>query len=434
MAQTTRRDAPLLPETTGSRQSAKAWGFGPLFDAIKDAVVVADAATGRIMLWNRGAEQMLQYTADDAVSLLLEDLVPPAYKEAHRNGLAKYAETRAGALIASDELIEVPAVRKDGFEVLIELRLSRLDNPLDSGGAYALGLMRDITAQRESEQTVRLVLDASAQAMFALDRFGNCTTANPATAALLRCDIADLLGHNMHAQMHHSRPDGSALLGEDCLIFKTFTAGIPARTADEVFWRKDGTSFAADYQSEPILRGGILLGAVVTFSDISDRQRTEAALFAQMLRAQHEADTDVLTGIGNRRYADEALERLRPGDCVVLIDIDRFKAVNDTYGHKAGDKVLVSLARHLKSHLRAGDTLARLGGEEFLVVLASGGSNAISIVERMAASWKAPVPAATFTAGIAKHTRGATGAESLHRADSAMYRGKRAGRDRVVAY
>ncbi|HVE99322.1 MAG TPA: diguanylate cyclase [Mycobacteriales bacterium] len=427
--------AGLQPDSRDARRpSPTAWGFGALFDAIKDAVIVADASTGRILLWNRGATEMLQYTAEEAVTLQLEDLVPPGLRSAHRRGLAAYAKHRTGPLVASQTPVEVPAIRKDGAQLLIELTLSKIEYPLDPGGAYAMGMMRDITKQRESEQTAQLILDASAQAMFALDRFGNCTIANAAAAALLRCDQADLQGRNMHDLIHHSRADGSAFPIADCSIFRTFNAGVASHSDDEVFWRVDGISFAAEYKSEPISRGGTLLGAVVSFSDISDRKRAEAKAIAEQLRLRHRAETDILTGIGNRRYADQVLAGLQPGDSVVLIDVDHFKAVNDTYGHNAGDEVLVSLGAHLKSQLRAGDHVARWGGEEFLVVIADGGVGAVATIERMAESWAPPLAGMSFTAGIAEHAVGATGANSLKHADDAMYHGKRAGRARVVAY
>ena len=430
-----RRARQRLVTTPAAMPSPAAWGFRtPLFNAINHAVIVADAANGRILLWNRGAEEMLQYTADEAVDLLVEDLVPPAFKEAHRKGLAHYAEFRTGALIDSDAPVEVPAVRKDGHELLIELTLNRIDNPLDPEGAYAMGMMRDVTKERASEQTVRLILNASAQAMFALDRFGCCTMANPAAAALLGCEPSDVQGKNMHEQVHHSHPDGSPFPVEDCQIFKTLLAGIPAHTDNQVFWRADGTSFPVDYKSAPVLRGGVLLGAVVTFSDISDRKRAQAETLAKELQLQHRADTDVLTGIGNRRFANHVLDSLQPGDTVVVVDLDRFKAINDTYGHHAGDEVLVSLAAHMNNQLRAGDSLARLGGEEFLIVLRNGGAAAVAVIERMAKSWEAPVEGTTFTAGVAEHIAGTNGTDTLHWADTAMYQGKRAGRGRVVVH
>jgi diguanylate cyclase (GGDEF)-like protein/PAS domain S-box-containing protein len=410
------------------------WGFGPLFDAIKDAVIVADASTGAVLLWNRGAEAMFQYTQAEAAELLLEDLVPPTFKEAHRKGLASYAKHRAGALIDGDAPVEVPALRKDGGEILVELSLSPIANPRDPEGAYAMGLLRDVTALRESELTVRMVLDASPQAMFALDRFGVCTMANRAAGVLLGHEPASLEGRQMHEVMHHSRPDGSPLPARECPILEEFLRGVPVRIDHEVFWRADGTCFPADLQSEPILNGGILLGGVVTFSDITQRRRQEAEALAREQRLRHRAQTDVLTGVGNRRYFNDVLDSLQPGDAVVMLDVDDFKTINDTQGHNAGDEILVKLAMHLRVSLRSGDSLARYGGEEFVLVLRGVSTGAQGSVERMAKAWAALKTGVTFSGGVAVHPDGGFPPETLRRADEAMYLAKAEGRDRVVTH
>lgn len=401
------------------------WGFGPLFDAIKDAVVVANASTGRILLWNQGAEGLFQYTATEAQHLLLEDLVPEPLKEAHRKGLARFAETGSGELLDSHAPVEVPAIRKDGVQCLVQLTLSRIESPDDPAGAYAMGLLRDVTRLREKEQTVKLMLNAAAQPMFALDVLGNCTLANPAAAHLLGYEPEELEGLNMHAVMHHSYLDGSPFPAEDCQIFQTFRAGVPGHTDSEVFWRRDGTAFPADYRSQPILQGDTLLGAVVGFTDISEAREREAVL-------RNRANTDVLTGIGNRGYANEVLARLQGGDAVVMIDLDGFKAINDTYGHSAGDEILVALAAHLLERLREGDCLARFGGEEFLLVLRDAAQSAPAIVQRIAQEWQSLDRPTTFSAGIAVHRSGSSPLNALERADAAMYEAKRQGRDRIV--
>lgn len=413
---------------------AKAWGFGPLFDGIKDAVIVADASSGRILLWNRGAEGLLQYTADEAQDLLLEDLVPPAFKDDHRKGMREYAKHGGGVLVDSDDPVEVPALRRDGREILIQLSLSRIANPDDPSGAYAMGIMRDVTRLRESEQALKLVLTASSQPTFALDLAGNCTMVNPAASALLGYEPEDLLGKNMHEVMHHSKPDGSVLPQEECSIFQTFRAGLPCRVDNEVFWQRDGQPFPADYQSTPIMGGGTLLGAVVVFSDITSTKLAEAKTAERETQLRLRSMTDVLTGIGNRRYANEVLEDLHVGDAVVMIDVDHFKRINDEHGHNAGDEVLVALASHLRSHLREGDCLARYGGEEFLLVLKGADDAGESIVRRMSGEWpKAPM-STTFSAGVAVYRNGQSSAEVLQQADAALYEAKRQGRDRIVLH
>lgn len=411
-----------------------AWGFGPLFDAIKDAVIVADAGTGRILLWNRGAEALFQYTGAEAQELLLEQLVPPAFKQAHLHGLSEYAAHRGGALLDSDSPVEVPAVRKDGVEILIELALSRIANPRDPGGAYAMGIIRDVTRLRESEQTVKLILDATSQPTFALDIEGNCTLANPAAAALLGYLPEELVGQSMHAVMHHSRPDGAPFPVEECPINQTFRAGLAGHVDTEVFWRRDGTAFPADYRSQPIIGGGTLLGAVVAFDDITALKLATARVQERETQLRQRALTDVLTGVGNRRFANEALNDLAVGDAVVMIDIDHFKQVNDTHGHNAGDEVLVALAGHLKAHLRQNDSLARFGGEEFLLVLRGAPPSAQAVVQRMADDWANPTVRTTFSAGVAVHRDGLSPTETLQQADSALYDAKRQGRNRIVQF
>jgi len=147
-----------------------------------------------------------------------------------------------------------------------------------------------------------------------------------------------------------------------------------------------------------------------------------------------ESRTDPLTGIANRRRAQEVLADLAPGDSVALLDVDRFKAVNDTEGHAAGDQLLRELALFLAAHIRAGDHLARFGGEEFLIVLPDTPvSGAALLLDRLRRQWEARSPTTTFSAGAAEHEAGDFAPATLARADAALYRAKQDGRNRVNA-
>jgi diguanylate cyclase (GGDEF)-like protein len=162
---------------------------------------------------------------------------------------------------------------------------------------------------------------------------------------------------------------------------------------------------------------------------------SQAGLALEQQRAIDEltaaAMQDPLTGVGNRRRAAVLLEALQPSDAVVLIDLDHFKLVNDTAGHAAGDRVLVLLGRFLREAARDADAIARYGGEEFLVVLRGAGGAATAAIGRLLEGWHEQRPLTTFSAGVAVHQLGRSPAATLGRADAALYRAKRTGRDRV---
>lgn len=157
----------------------------------------------------------------------------------------------------------------------------------------------------------------------------------------------------------------------------------------------------------------------------------------QNLADQASADslTDSLTGIGNRRQADALLGNLTPGDALVMIDLDRFKDVNDSLGHAAGDEVLCQVAEYLRAAIRDVDHVVRYGGEEFLVILHDVGDGALATAERLLEGWQALGPTTSFSAGVAVHA-GSESAPALtvEHADIALYLAKTNGRCRVRRY
>ncbi len=130
-----------------------------------------------------------------------------------------------------------------------------------------------------SEARTRLLLESSGEGIFGLSTRGECIFINTAGVQLLGGASADeYLGKPMHDLMHHSRPDGSAYRREICRACRTYTTGEICHVDDEVFWRADGSSFPVEYSSHPIREHNELIGAVVTFSDITERKQAEVAL------------------------------------------------------------------------------------------------------------------------------------------------------------
>ncbi|MFZ2990874.1 PAS domain S-box protein, partial [Ideonella sp.] len=123
-----------------------------------------------------------------------------------------------------------------------------------------------------------LLLESTGEGIFGIDMDGLCTFANRAAAQMLGWRTEEVLGRNMHGLMHHSHADGRHYAEADCPIFNAFRRGLPCRIDGEVLWRRDGSSFPAEYSSYPVIEHGEVRGAVVTFIDISERKRAEELL------------------------------------------------------------------------------------------------------------------------------------------------------------
>jgi PAS domain S-box-containing protein len=134
------------------------------------------------------------------------------------------------------------------------------------------------TALREAEERTRLLLDSTAEAIYGVDLHGVCTFCNPACLRMLGyANHADLMGKKIHDIIHHTNPDGTRHPASACRIYRSYMEGREIHVEDEVFWRADGTAIPVEYWSYPVRRGGQVVGAVVTFLDISLRRQAEEA-------------------------------------------------------------------------------------------------------------------------------------------------------------
>ncbi|MFE1743773.1 PAS domain S-box protein [Coleofasciculus sp. H7-2] len=145
--------------------------------------------------------------------------------------------------------------------------------------------MKDITERQRTEQErsqlanhIQLLLQSTGEGIYGIDLQGRCTFINKAAAQMLGYQPDEVMGKEMHELIHHSRSDGSFYPSVECAIFCAVRKGNSCRIDNEVLWRRDGTAFAAEYSSYPILEGEEIKGAVVTFVDISDRKLAEEAL------------------------------------------------------------------------------------------------------------------------------------------------------------
>lgn len=188
-------------------------------------------------------------------------------------------------------------------------------------------------------------------------------------------------------------------------------------------------------QHHPAFRVRAALSDVIPVKAIGSFELLVEEIIARLVEQHHEVTsrlrTDPLTQLGNRIAADEALDRLAPGDALVLIDVDHFKNINDTFGHASGDAILQHVAGFLRAQLRSTDDVCRFGGDELLIVLRESAESELAarvILQR----WQAQQPPVTLSAGLAVCRTGERGRATLARADEALYAAKNGGRDRLA--
>ena len=176
-------------------------------------------------------------------------------------------------------------------------------------------LREEIAERKQAEETLQrlrdqhaLILNSVGEGVHGFDLEGRVTFENPASAAMLGYEITDLIGRPAHGILHHTRPDGTPYPESECLIYATLRDGLVRHVSDEVFWRKDGTSFPVEYTSTPLRdEEGRIIGVTVVFTDITARKRTQAELeniHKQLLEASRrggmaEIATNVLHNVGN---------------------------------------------------------------------------------------------------------------------------------------
>ena len=282
-----------------------------------------------------------------------------------------------------------------------------------------------------SESRYRAIFDSAAEGIMLLDADLRIVQVNPAFSEITGYMAEEVVGRT--PSMLGSGRHDPAFFGD--LLATLLATG---RWQGEV-WnrRKDGDLYVQWMSAVRIGEVDAPEGFVATMTDITSRKQTEEKL---RFRANH----DALTGLPNRRLFEDRLQSaiasaLRHGErfALMLVDLDRFKGVNDRFGHLAGDALLVEVGRRLQRCVRASDTVARLGGDEFAVILGEvgGREDAVEVAARICASMAEPfelgegVAQIGASVGIALGPQDDADAEELQRrADAALYTVKHGGR------
>jgi PAS domain S-box-containing protein len=251
--------------------------FAGILEIASDAIISVNA-NQIITLYNQGAETIFGYTAQEVIGQPLDILLPGRFAAAHRQHVTDFKETSQRAR-KMGERREIYGRRKDGREFPAEASISKLQ--LEEETVFTV-ILRDISERKQSEQALErlsrqneLILNSVGEGLCGLNATGNITFVNPAAARLLGYQVNDLLGQSIQLILPHSNMDGSPYPLETSPIYAALQDGSVYQATDEMFQRRDGTCFPAEYISTPIWEQEQIIGAVITFRDITDRRVVE---------------------------------------------------------------------------------------------------------------------------------------------------------------
>ncbi len=405
-----------------------------MYEAAPLAFVMWDVNT-LITGWNRQAEEMFGWTREEVLGRsFFEFMVPESERLAVRQMVDAVIERR---------VLQVHSINwnftKNGRQIRCEWNNALLrDGQARITGV--IGLAADITDKMRTEEILKsrvTAIEAAAEAVMITNRGGIIDYVNPAFTQITGYEFNEAVGKT---------PAFLKSGQQDADFYRDFWRAIRSGKAwrgELVNRRKDGSFYTEFMAVSPVAdeQNGIV-GFVAVKHDVSDRKMLEDEL-------RRLATTDVLTGAANRRSllerGEQEFSRARRAGhplTLLMVDVDHFKSINDSYGHSAGDSALQTLVALCRGGLRDADVIGRLGGEEFVLILPdTNEEGAAEVAERLRRRIKeallstdgGQVFALTISIGVAELLGVDESIEdTLKRADSALYRAKSAGRDRVV--
>lgn len=269
--------------------------------------------------------------------------------------------------------LEKRYVRGDGEPIWVSLDVSLVR---DEGGApkHYVIKVQDVTRERHYKEALErathrneLILRSAAEGIFGLDREGRAVFVNPAGARMIGHRVEDLIGRVMHDVCHHTTPDGSPYPREECAIYRALGSGEAHSVSHELFFRADGTSFPVEYESTPIEEAGKIVGAVVTFRDITERRRDREALGESEERYRRLVDLSpnaiAIHADGHYVYVNRASEKLFGASAGEIVGLPLLDLVHPDYKEEAARRVTMApnSAQRAKPYAQK---LIRLDGEE----------------------------------------------------------------------
>ena len=400
------------------------------------ALVITGAdADLTIRQWNPGAERIFGYGPEEAIGRSPFGLLIPAeQRRALQNLAQRHAETEGTVRIVSQN------VTKDGRRISCEW----FNTPIRDDAGQLLGMMsmgQDVTERILTEERMKLwtsVLDHCSEGIMICDAQKRILLVNAAFEKLTGYREGEVLGQT--PSILQSGRQGPSFYAE--MWLELVRSG---HWAGELWNRRKSGEIYPEWLSINAVRdeSALVTHYVGIFSDITARKESEE-------RIRHLAQFDSLTGLPNRALLADRLAQLihaaarsQAKLALLFIDLDRFKEVNDSMGHEAGDLLLISIAKRLQQCVRESDTVARMGGDEFIVATPqlAQAEDAAVVARKVLSAIKEPLSisgtaiAISGSVGICVFPDdGTTASQLIRNADSAMYQAKRSGRDAYRFY
>jgi diguanylate cyclase (GGDEF)-like protein/PAS domain S-box-containing protein len=417
-----------------------------MFRATFDQVAVGITLVSRDLHYLRSNDKFCEivgYSQDELRSMGLRDTnAPAAFSDA-----SDYFGRLAAGKVTGHQLREKELLRKDGSRIWVAIA-SSLVRGADEQPLYFVSVVQDISeakraaaALRESEERFRRTFELAGSGVAHIGMDRRFIRVNRRLCEMLgysEDQLLQLTGRQI------SHPDDLDVINSQRPSL--YAGEIDAVRVEKRYLRRDGSVIWVAF-TMVVERGaaGEPQYEIAFFDDITARKQTEAALRESEERFRQQAHHDALTNLPNRalfydrmQHALALAKRNSWTVGVMLVDLDRFKSVNDTLGHAVGDKLLRQVAERLLKSVRASDTVARLGGDEFAVVLnnLSTPEDATVVAHKIVTAFQAPFQVeghsllATLSIGAALYPNDSIDQETLLKnADAAMYRSKEAGRN-----
>lgn len=409
-----------------------------MMDAVIDGVIKIDPV-GRIIAYNQSAEKIFGYTPSEVMGCNVNMLMPSPYHEAHDEYLGNYMATGKAKIIGIGR--EVQGKRKNGEVFPMSLGVTEVTS---SDHRYFVGMVRDLSVEKALQAELKNkqlflegLIENNDALTFVKDAEGKYLLVNRRFEQVIGYPREDVLGKK-----------DSEIFSEDLAShFRTVDLEV-LETGRVVKAEERFTKFESEYYflstKFPVLNPqGEPVGVCGVATDITDLKRTQHAL-------ERLSEVDELSGLSNRRHfvvlAKQELiraSRYAHQASILMIDIDHFKRINDTYGHQFGDQVITLVGNTIRAQLRSSDIAGRMGGEEFAVLLPNTNlQQAVGVAEKLRiligkASIQTPQKkplSCTISIGITELAgRNLDLERFLAEADCALYAAKNSGRNRVCS-